>query len=226
MTVNYYLHIAKKKYFRDWQSLSLNPKIKYVLEMPYDYLLFDYYDEIFEIQYSQDKNVRDLTCSNPQLGERAILVDKEQKEILQPLYSHPKARDIYGYRSCIALSISTKVKNYFVNEPGNPQSIDLSAWEISFSTNKIKMLAVLKSQKDSNLKSFEKTIENWYEWAMQHDVLDCMSETSYEGNSLELEIIFKDRNFIDFLAALATMGYETHRKTSLMSITFSDLEGV
>jgi hypothetical protein len=222
MSVNYARIIAKKEFFKDWTSASQNPRVKYVLEFPYDYLLADYYDEVFEITHSSDDEIRKLIEIDALVRKKIESSILDEKELLTPLYSHPKAKSILS--SNIALSIWTKMKRYHVYEPGNPNTINLSCWDVSCNTSKIQMSAKLKKGNSANYNLVEKVIADWYEWADGLNVINFASETSFIREIVELEIYFNDNNFDDYLAALAVMLYDTHKKTSLKSVVFSDLQ--
>ncbi|MFM7886140.1 MAG: hypothetical protein ACKPCM_05505 [Pseudanabaena sp.] len=217
--IDHVLTIAKKKYFTDLVSLSEHPKVRYVLELPYDYILFEFYDELFDVIYNDDPKINHEVALNPELNEKVRQLGKEQENLLQPLYSEPSAYDQFSYRrSCLIYFLRIKRREYQVRELGKsePIAVNIKSLITNFS-NQIEFEVRFKVNSKSHLKAYAKVLQDWHSWAKKYDQITSLTEIDYRDNLAKVSIVFKE-DFEDFLVALIVMLYETRKKTSVDSI--------
>jgi hypothetical protein len=224
-TIKHTLTIAKKCYFADIEALPLHPKVRYVLEIPYDYILFEFYDDIFEILYSPVAEIRHQGTTNLSIKKREIEIFKDKNSLLEPLYSHPKAFDRYGIRSsCTRYVLMIGKRLYDVDEPGTNRPVGLGLTGITAiieaSVIRPANLKVdFKKISKSTHKSFEATIDEWYAWASSHVKVAEISSIQYQDEIANINILFNE-DFEDYVVGLIVMLYETRKKTSISYMEF------
>ncbi|MEH2278027.1 MAG: hypothetical protein V7K40_25385 [Nostoc sp.] len=202
--------IVQKIYLTDFALLSQHPKIQYLLEAPYDYVLYEFYDPIYEIIFHPDPEIRyqQHRYRNPEIHEKVRQVVNEEKSLLQPLHDQSK-RDRYGYLIggshiiWYRVERNHELKHYDLRKPAA-----LCHRLINFSCdNKSHQIILTTQLRKTTLKTkdkYENIITDWLNWVKPFDIIDYIGEINYQDNNANLNITFKN-NFDNFLVILTIM---------------------
>ncbi|MEH1831812.1 MAG: hypothetical protein V7L29_06980 [Nostoc sp.] len=211
MTNYHPITIVQKIYLTDFTLLSQHPKIQYLLEAPYDYVLYEFYDPIYEIIFHPDPGIRyqQHRDINPEIHEKVSQVVNEEESLLQPLHDQSK-RDRYGYLIggshiiWYRVEINYELKHYDFRKPAA-----LSHKLINFSCDNQSHQIVLTTQLRKNTiktkEKYENVITDWLNWVKIFDKIESIGEINYQENNANLNIIFKRSKFEDFLVILTIM---------------------
>ncbi|MEH1828616.1 hypothetical protein [Nostoc sp.] len=208
---NYHpITIVQKIYLTDFALLSQHPKIQYLLEAPYDYVLYEFYDPIYEIIFHDDPEIRyqQHRDRNPEIYQKVRQVVNEEESLLQPLHDQSK-RDRYGYLIggshiiWYRVERNHELKHYDLRKPAalNHKCIDF------FCDNQSHQIIITTQLKEKTLKTkekYENVITDWFNWVKVLDKIEYIGEINYQDNNANLNIIFKN-NFDDFLVILTIM---------------------
>ncbi|MCL1475927.1 hypothetical protein [Argonema antarcticum] len=208
------LIIVKNFYLADLQTLQEHSNVKHILEMPYNYVFFEFYDPIFELLYNEDIEIQNKAGKDPELQSKAKQLFGELDRFLQPLYSHPASHDRFGYRfGCIALDFIINKKIYTLKEPGNPKAIEIVETGFTNSTS-VQLKVKFKNKANKNQLRYEQVIIDWHEWAKKHFEFDVLGKIEYQ-NKLSTITIYFPSNFENFMAAIIVMLNDTRKETSI-----------
>ncbi|BCL38133.1 hypothetical protein [Nostoc sp. MS1] len=220
--IDHVLTIAKKNYFTELSSLNAHPNVRYVLELPYDYILFEFYDELYKVIYNTDTEINYEVARNPEMNQKVRQLGQEKESLLQPLYSHPSAYDRFGYRhSCIVYFLRIKKREYWVMEPGKPKPIDIDIIGLMTNfSNQVECSVKFKQNLEKNVNAYKKVLNDWRTWADKNMKINALSEIVFQEDTVKINITFEN-DFEDFLVVLIVMLYETRKKTSINLIRFA-----
>lgn len=207
-------YILKKFYLVEMQTLQEHPNIKQILELPYDYIFFEFYDPIFELLFNENLEIKHKAGKDPELQEKEKQLFGDLDRFLQPLYSHPASHDRYGYRKgCIARQFVINKKIYTLREPGNPKSIEIV--ETGFANSTFVQFKVrFRNKTNKNKLRYEQVINDWHEWAKKHFQVDVLDGIEYQDLLSKVTINFPN-DFETFMAALIVMLNDTRKETSI-----------
>ncbi|MBD2458440.1 hypothetical protein H6G80_30785 [Nostoc sp. FACHB-87] len=208
---NYHpITIVQKIYLTDFALLSQNPKIQYLLEAPYDYVLYEFYDPIYEIIFAPNPEIRyqQHRDRNPEIHEKVRQVVNEEESLLQPLHEQSK-RDRYGYiigGSHIIwyrVGRNHQLKHYDLRKPAALRHKLINFYSDNQS-HQIILTTQLRKKTLKTKEKYENIISDWLDWVKNFDKIEYIGEINYQDNNANLDIIFKE-GFDDFLVILTIM---------------------
>jgi hypothetical protein len=208
--------IARKKDLTDYESLCRHPKIIKFINLPHDYVLFEFWDPLFEEIFG--KNVNDIShniYTDPELKRKAILLSDEERSFIEPLY---RRETLLNGVSAFGFTINNNY--YLFNVLRSERLIKLG----DYFDNKILEPECLIKINFKNLdikkqKAFEKVIIDWHEWTDSLNIKTNPGNITYSEKVALFTATFKE-GFEDAYATLIIMFNETKLKTGCASFSF------
>jgi len=222
MALDYIGRSIINKCFINLDELSSSNRILDLCEFPKNYVAFTLYDPVFEFLYSSDASIKSQAKQDLETKKKAREVfSYEENALLAPLYQHPKARDLYGYKyGCSSLSFMVEDITFTVREPGNGKSFAIFGRKIS--SDKLH-LAVKVKRKTSEI---DKAFYQWMDW------LKITQKISLDDFLLESQdkIFHLKFNLYeiqpDYIASLLLILHESRRDAAIAAVSWTSDESI
>jgi hypothetical protein len=155
-------------------------KLIRLLEPPFDFVVFELFDQFYYIQYHPDPEVRYLVARNPRVNAGLKLQVEEKEALLKPLYSqetttrfavwHPIGFENYMYS---LVDIKRVARIEYSRTPAGP---DAREKQITISFRRI-----TNRFRDE----FEAVIKKWRDWGASLGLIELLSPMVYDQDAAE-----------------------------------------
>lgn len=210
------ISIVHKDDLTDYELLCNNPKIIKCITLPYNYILFYFWDPLFDEIFGKTVNDRSHKIySDSVLKHKAIKLLGEENSLVKPLYTRSTAinfvtalgfviNEEYYELSVLRRDRLIKLGNYFNNKILEPEC------EITIKFNK---------NYEKGKLALENVISEWVVWSEEHNMKMQHTNISYEKNEATLSATFVN-GYEDAYATLIIMLNVTKNKTGCTFIAF------
>jgi len=225
------IDIIEKAYITDLAMLYAHPSVKFVLEAPYDYVVYEFADELSEFLRKEEKKGRYELRKNPDIRRKLKEIYDEKRFLLKPFYEHPQACDSYGYETTHSIGFSfvseEQTRHFHYVQPGvsgRKKYVGIDCSGINHYTNKILIIAKFKKTTPKIKQKYEEIVSVWLDWLKHHNKLETNDiRVDYEEDLGKFKIAFKD-NFEDYLAVFPIIVNSQLGFKSIYDIVFHNFE--
>jgi hypothetical protein len=199
--------IVKKSDVADLERLKNHPKVIKYIEAPFDYVFFEYFDEIFLKVWSDDPKER----NNQSVREAMKVIEYDIVDLLKPLYSQLNNNlFITGYEIYLNETMysyrTIKQKRSYI--PPDHFKRDLPLENIIF---KVFLRHGLKKYKIA----YEKVLNEWIKWGKDSTFIKSVTPVVYNDDDIAMIKIDFNSNVADCMVALLRMLDDTRSKTAI-----------
>lgn len=202
--------IAPLEDLTDYAALKKNSKILRIRELPYNYVLFFFWDEAYKEIYNKEKKY----YADPTLKEKAKELRKEENALICPLFSRSTSDNFVT-----ALGFGLNGHMYEMPILRKDRFIQTMYWKVEPIDQDCKFEAIFKELNEKKKTALEKVIEDWKQWALGLSLLNSCEPINYTEKKAVFNIHFQEK-FEDALAALIIMLNHTRLKTGVVKIVY------
>ena len=204
------ISIVQKSNLTDYESLRKHKKIVRLIEIPYNYVFFEFWDDAFLDIYNKEKKY----YADPVLKEKAIELRDEENALIKPLYDKATSDNFvtslgFWLNRC-AYEMPILRKERFIETMYG--KVDPIGQDCTFE-------AIFKELNEKNKIAFEKVINDWKQWASGLSLWKSCQLISYDEKMAIMGIHFNEK-FEDALAALIIMLNHTRLKTGVVKVIY------
>jgi len=203
--------LARRSDLADYEGLRRHPKVGRVLDLPYDYVMFDFWDDAFTQIFDKTKAYH----ADPILRAKATELRAEEEALVKPLYD--RAADTNFVTSW---GFTLNQRSYEMPLLRKERFIETQYFKVEAIPMKCEINAVFKGLTEQRRDAFEQVIENWKKWdAESLGKVVTVSPVEYTGDSGAIHVHFA-HEFEDSLAAFIVMQNAKRLATRVVELVY------
>ncbi len=211
--------IAKKNDIADMDELKSHPNVLKLIEIPYDYVLFELYNELIHIQYDPDPKIRYQIATDYKMNRKMRKFVAEKEKLLKPLFS----QEIQGLKPLYGLIFHINEVSYIYQCAKRYKFVNLFETSKIINTTKLEIEVEFRSLLKSKMKAYEKAMDEWTAWGKNAGNIESTNSIDFFETSEDYigknTVIFS-KNIEDSLAAFIMIIHETKGKTGIKAIRY------
>lgn len=198
----------------DLESFSTHKNIRNFRRTWRGFLMYEFYDEVFEISNNPDLKIRMMIREDPRIHARLKEIVEEHKALLAPIFKGETTQNFktgYGFEiSGIRYSIPMLKRDPIVKLDPLPSKRENPNLRSTYSS----IRAVFKKEAPKFGEAFQGLIADWKSWAFKSEHLIAGGDIRFKGMEAEVDLHFGP-NFQDSLAVLIAAINHTKKSTSI-----------
>ena len=214
--ISHHITIVKKDDVVPIPELMKHPLVVKIIEIPFDYILFEFYHDLIIQRWSLDPRIKNAASLDNELKAEYDRVIKEKMQLLQPLYDK---EDAESENPRFITGFGFHINNIFYdfNSIKKTVPVDFRLMIDNVKTNALNMQieTFLKTSEESRKEKYFSVLSTWHEWGIELGNIKAFSHLESCSNKSVITEIEFIKEIEDTIAGLIIMLTDTKRKTNI-----------
>lgn len=217
--------ITLKKYISSLDDLIVHPNITFVIEGIFDFVIFEFYDNIFKLLHSYDPEVHAKVHADHKIVQKGLDLRTEKEKLLAPMYALPEVYDKYGQKlqckECRIQIFNPELnwwKHYYLIQPCGNRVTDILIPHPIPNDLEIEIeLSKKLSKKARNM--YDTFLLQWQEWVQSHNATILLKDSKFDEKEIILYLSLGN-TYDDYLAMLLMLLRHYRKEMSIRNFHF------
>jgi hypothetical protein len=167
--------IVESKYIADFSGFQQHLNIRHSFVMPRNLVVYEFWDEVYEICFSRDPEVRKLAGADAETRKKIQQATKIEQGLIPSLYN---------YLNIFAFSVGARAFQYLCAKDDNFSSKVKSLDEVLYANGRLDIqLDGVKSPE-----CIYEIVSEWNAWAVNAGSFSRVAVSSQDGNGLRIVV--------------------------------------